>query len=471
MLEFSKSPPPLPARHSSATDGERDRLLLALERATNELREQLVELEALRRARAAAESANLIRGEILALVGRSMRTPADALLGLSGLLRMGALLPSQRAYVDALQEAAETLRGILNQVSDFSRLESGTLPLEPIPFDLGLMLEDLERALTARAQAKGLTLRVTIPREASPPGRVVGDPGRLRQILAALVEYGFSRLPQGEITIEVGPAEFAVPGGGIRVGVSDSGSPVPDDLLPSLFEPFGRGDLTSSREDGLGLPIARHLARLMGGDLAVENPPGSGTRFILLVPLPSLEMPGRDAVGEWVRRDPMPTSALPGALLLVERDPAQRAGWAAIAEAAGYRASGFGSPEEALVELGRHAVDVVIFSDHDADSYDEIGRRIQRGGLGKPALIMLPAAGYPGDARRLMEAGFCGYLVKPVAPADLREALEILRRTPRARWDEVFITRHSLAEGRQGGGGASSAFDEAMARVEQTLES
>ena len=94
---------------------------------------------------------------------------------------------------------------------------------------------------------------------------------------------------------------------------------------------------------------------------------------------------------------------------------------------------------------------MVIFSDHDAESYGETGLVIQRSGLGNdgPALIMLTAAGYPGDARRLGEAGFRGYLVKPVAPADLREALEILRRTPRTRWDELFITRHSLAEGRK----------------------
>ncbi len=134
----------------------------------------------------------------------------------------------------------------------------------------------------------------------------------------------------------------------------------------------------------------------------------------------------------------------------MERDPAQRATWTLIAEAAGYRATGLGSREEALAELARRPADVVVFSDHDAEGYDAVGKQVEEGGLGNPALIMLPAAGYPGDARLLRDGGFRGYLVKPVAPADLREALEILRRTPRARWDDLFITRHWLAEARRG---------------------
>ena len=426
---------------------ERERLRRELERTADELREQMVELDALRRARAAAESANMVRGEILSLVVRSMRTPADALLGLAGILRTGALLPTQRAYVEALQEASETLRTILNQVSDFSRLESGTLPLEPIPFDLGLMFEDLAGGLAERAHSKGVELRRSAPGSGR---RVVGDPGRVRQIVSAVVDYEVRRLEGGTISLEVQPASFPVEGGGLLVRIQDSGPPIPEDFLPSIFEPFGRGDIVMSSQDGLGLTIARHLARLMGGDLVVENVPGSGSRFSLRIPLAEVEAqatPGGALVPA------LPTTSMPGTLLLVERDPALRSAWSAVAEAAGYRPTALESRAEALAELGLRGeggkVDVVMFSDHDAEGYDEIGRSIQQNGNDAPALIMLLAAGYPGDARRLMEAGFRGYLVKPVAPADLREALEILRRTPRARWEGLFITRHSLAEGRE----------------------
>jgi DNA-binding response OmpR family regulator len=153
---------------------------------------------------------------------------------------------------------------------------------------------------------------------------------------------------------------------------------------------------------------------------------------------------------------------LPGTLLIVEADPGQRTIWAAIAEAAGYRAGGLNNPGEVLPELIRRTesgnpVSIIVFSDYGAEEYAELGRQIvARETFGKPALIMLPAVGNPGDARRLMEAGFRGYLVKPVAPADLREALETLRRTPRSLWHRLFLTRHSLAESRQAPKGSSS---------------
>jgi two-component system sensor histidine kinase/response regulator len=433
---------------------QREWLAQALERTSTEMQEQLIELEALRRARSAAESANLVRGEILATLSRTMRTPADALLGLARLLRLGPLVPSQRAYADALHGAAEILRSILNDVSDFSRLESGTLPLEPMAFDLRVMVEDLAAALGGEAQAKGLALRLTWRPET--PRRVTGDPGRLRQVLRGLVQDGLSRLGQGEITLDVAEDPARAPGMGVRVTVEDTGPPIPDDLMPTLFEPFVRGDAYANRNGGLALPIARQLAHLMGGDLTVENPQGSGTRFTLRLPLARLPAEA-SAVPAAAGDEPVPTSALPGALLVVDSDANQRASWATIAEAAGYRATGYPSREEALAELRRRAevgdpAAIVLFSDHGAEEYVQVGREIvAEDRLGKPALLMLPAVGNPGDARRLMEAGFRGYLVKPVAPVDLREALETLRRAPRAAWHRLFVTRHFLAEARRGG--------------------
>jgi signal transduction histidine kinase/FixJ family two-component response regulator len=434
---------------------ERQRLAQALERSSSELREQLMELEALRRARSAAESAKLVRGEILATVSRTMRTPADALLGITRLLRLGPLIPSQRAYADALQSAAEVLRGILNDVSDYSRLESGTLPLEPIVFDLRVMVEDLAAALAFEAQAKAVALRLAWRPEA--PRRVTGDPGRLRQVLTALVRDGLSRLSQGEIVLEVAaePGSEDDPVNGVRLIVEDTGPAIPDDLVTTLFEPFVRGDAYATREGRLALPIARQLAHLMGGDLGVENPPGAGTRYMLRLPLARLSEGGGSAK-ESAADTQVPTSALPATLLVVDADPNQRASWATIAEAAGFRVTGYGSRDEVAPELRRLAqagrpAAIVIFSDHGAEGYAELGRDIVADdSSGKPALIMLPAAGNPGDARRLMDAGFRSYLVKPIAPADLRETLETLRRTPRSGWHRLFITRHYLAETRRG---------------------
>ena len=447
---------------------ERERLAAALKRATTELHELLVELDALRRARSAAESTNLVRGEVLATVSRTMRTPTDAILGLTGLLRTGALLPTQRAYVDAVHGAAHALHRILSDVSDFSRLEGGTLPLEPIPFDLRVMIEDMAGTLSAQAEAKGLALRLAWRPDT--PRRVTGDPGRIRQVLTALVRDAMTRLERGEIVIEVARGAMRSAQGGVRFVVEDTGPAIPHDLLPTLFEPFSRGDVYHGKEGGLALPIARHLAHLMGGDLTASNLPDSGSRFAVSLPLPLLEEPVPTAPSGYGMSGP--EASLPvvsgGGLLVVDADPDQRAGWAAIAEATDYQATGYATRDEAMEELRRRAAAgrpaaIVVFSDHDALGYEEAGREIyNQDELERPALIMLPAVGTPGDATRLRQAGFRGYLVKPVVPADLRETLEALRRTPRGVWHSLFLTRHSLAEARRGGDVGEKELDASL---------
>lgn len=431
---------------------ERDRLARALDRTTLELQELLVELDALRRARSAAESANLVRGEILATVSRTMRAPSDTILGLAGLLRSGPLLPTQRAYLEAIHAAGEALRGTLNDVSDLSRLESGTLPLEPIVFDLRVMIEEAAAGFAAQGEAKGLVLRLEWRPDA--PRRVSGDPGRLRQVLGALLRDSIGRLERGEVALEVARGRLGSVGGGVRITVEDTGPAIPDDLLPTLFEPFARADASPWRDSRLALPIAHHLVRLMGGDLEVTNLPGAGSRFTFSLPMLQVAASG-DASHPAVVGGELPLPSAPSAgLFVVEADPDQRAVWKQVAEAAGFVVTAFAAREEALAELqvrarmGR-AISTVIFSDHDAIGYDTIGKQIladER--LGRPALIMLPAVGNPGDARRLREGGFRGYLVQPVVPADLRETLEALRRAPPGVWTGSFVTRHSLAEAR-----------------------
>lgn len=452
---------------------ERDRLSVAHDRATTELKELLVEVEALRRARAAAESTNLVRGEILATLSRTMRTPADTILGLTALLRGGALQPTQRAYVDAVQGAGEALRSILNEVSDYSRLESGTLPLEPIPFDLRLMIEDMAGTLTALAEAKGLTLRMAWRPDT--PRRVLADPGRIRQVLTALIRDGLNRIERGEVVLEVGRGTMRAPSGGVRFTVEDSGPGIAPDLLPMLFEPFTRGDAYPGRDGSLALPIAHHLARLLGGELSAAGVEGAGVRFSLSLPLPMVD--GSEDVPLPAEEELAPPQATLG-LMVVDADPDQRAGWAQVADAAGFQAVGVGHREEAIEELRKRArerrpVAMVLFSDHDADGYDAIARRIHgEPELGQPALIMLPAVGNPGDARRLREAGFRGYLVKPVAPADLREMLEALRRMPSGVWTGTILTRHALAEARRSGGVRDEELEatlEALANSEERI--
>ena len=132
-------------------------------------------------------------------------------------------------------------------------------------------------------EAKGLVLRLEWRPDA--PRRVSGDPGRLRQVLGALLRDSIGRLERGEVALKVARGRLGSVGGGVRITVEDTGPAIPDDLLPTLFEPFARADASPWRDSRLALPIAHHLVRLMGGDLEVTNLPGAGSRFTFSLPM------------------------------------------------------------------------------------------------------------------------------------------------------------------------------------------
>jgi DNA-binding response OmpR family regulator len=259
------------------------------------------------------------------------------------------------------------------------------------------------------------------------------------------------RTEKGEIVVEVGRGPIRDGLGTVSLVVEDTGARIPADLMPMLFEPFNRGDAYPTRNSGLPLAISRQLARLMGGELAAEAMAEGGMRFIATLPLPAVQSDAAPAGETRAVEAPEP---IPAQVLVVEADPDARAAWAAIAESAGYRASGLSGRDGVLawlrneLEEGRDTA-MVIFSDHDADGYDALGRALlSELGENRPALVMLPAVGHPGDVSRLRHAGFLGYLVKPVSLADLREVLRTILRTRPAERHTVFLTRHSLAEAR-----------------------
>jgi CheY-like chemotaxis protein len=189
----------------------------------------------------------------------------------------------------------------------------------------------------------------------------------------------------------------------------------------------------------------------MGGELSAEAIPAGGMRFTAILPLAAAEPEVIPALEASVVA---PAAMSPPRVLIVEADPDARAAWGAIAEAAGYQATGIATRDGVLGRLQqefeeRRGIAMVIFSDHDADGYEALGRTILAElATDRPALVMLPAVGHPGDVRRLRQAGFLGYLVKPVSLADLREVLETIHRIPPSERHTVFLTRHSLAEAR-----------------------
>jgi PAS domain S-box-containing protein len=267
--------------------------------------------DALRRAKEAAEVANRAKSEFLALVSHEVRTPLNAILGMNELALDTPLTEPQRKHLTVVQSAAEALLGMINDLLDFSKIEAGKLELDLAPFSLRGVVNDTLRSLGLRAHRKGLELVGRIHPDV--PDALIGDAGRLRQVLTNLVGNAVKFTEAGEVVVEVKPAEephaktqrrkeeqeakeqpegkdSSSSLGGLaplreallHFTVRDTGIGIPRDRQQKIFEAFEQADSSTTRRyggTGLGLSIAARLVGLMGGRITVESEPGRGSTF------------------------------------------------------------------------------------------------------------------------------------------------------------------------------------------------
>lgn len=404
-----------------AFEEERGRHLLELQAHRNELQrlvdERTIQLRgevaAHDAARARAEDADRAKSEFLAMMSHEVRTAMNGVLGMLRSLGLGRLQARQKAQLDVALASGESLMGLLNSILDHAKLEGGIVALEEAPFDLNAVLKDVDLLMGPIADEKGLTLRVEGP--ADPQPMLMGDVGKLRQILFNLVSNALKFTQAGGVTVSVRPLDTA---GLYRFTVQDSGKGIAPDAMDRIFAPFEQEDAQTARHfggTGLGLSISRRLAGLMGGTLGVDSTPGVGSTFHLDLPFLPVATP-----------QPQSEANIPAPpclrLLVVEDHPVNQTVIRSCLETMGHTVT--------IAATGTSALDTVAAAPFDAVLMDvslpdisgiDVTRRIRA--IRQVPVIGISAHVQPRDIAACREAGMVEVLPKPIMPHHLALAL------------------------------------------------
>jgi CheY-like chemotaxis protein/nitrogen-specific signal transduction histidine kinase len=367
-------------------------------------------------AKEAAESANQMQNDFLANMSHEVRTPMNGIIGMTELALDTELTAEQRSFLEAVDESARSLLDILSDILDFSKIQAGALALRSAPFHLERVLSDSLKALAARAAENGVEL--VYDQAAEVPERLIGDAGRLRQVLVNLVSNAVKFTEEGEIIVRVAVDDRDGDQVTVRFSVHDTGIGIDEDLREGIFAAFSQADTSATRQfggTGIGLTVAAELVSMMGGSLGVQSEVGRGSTFTFSVDLGTAEIAGGA---------PEPPRPLANRdVLIVDKNVTARRVLAGYVRRLGGRPVAVASGPEGLREAQRANAAASPFDLVLADTTvqgvegEDLRRRLEgEGEYGAPHFALM------GRARGRRRPGPEDTLTKPIFPDELAGA-------------------------------------------------